>query len=632
MIRHTRLLFLCIVALSAAACGGGSSTSTPSAPPVQAAECDPGDPATADLCGTVYLALTDADGDFLSYGVDVVSLTLETANGRIVETLPRSTRIDFTEYVDLTELFTAATIPPATYVSGSITLDYSNADIHVEKDGTAEDAVVVDASGAPLTTATLDVTLSNRDRLVVTRGRPAFLQLDFDLEASHVIDLEASPVTATSEAFIVAEVTPVDEKTIRVRGPVTDVDVDDLSYTVNIRPFRDTSGEFGLVSVEVTEATEFEVNGDSFTGADGLSALDAEAPGIASVALGVLDLDAREFTASIVLAGSSVPGIDRDAVRGNIIARDGNLLTVRGARVIPRDRQAFFRDTVVVEISDTTRVFKDGDPDGGSTIADLSVGQRVTIRGNADNDTISSSAPEVLFDATAGYVRMHLTSLSGIVNTAAPGEAIIDLQSIDRRRVSIFDFTGTGETDDADPANYEVATSLPGIDATANGKPVVAKGFPTAFGTAPPDFVARTVIDFSGVRSSLGVGWGTDGTTEPFLRLDADGLVLNNTNPDIDQRNVIKQGPVLIDLGELDSGTTVEPVESGRSVYTIKSGDSLRIYTDFADFAGDLALSLDGATAARSMFAYGEYDASANVFTARKLGVFLLEPSSDGGE
>ena len=36
--------------------------------------------------------------------------------------------------------------------------------------------------------------------------------------------------------------------------------------------------------------------------------------------------------------------------------------------------------------------------------------------------------------------------------------------------------------------------------------------------------------------------------------------------------------------------------------------------------------SLNGATRARSMYAYGQFDADDNTFTAAKLGIFLLEP------
>jgi hypothetical protein len=147
-----------------------------------------------------------------------------------------------------------------------------------------------------------------------------------------------------------------------------------------------------------------------------------------------------------------------------------------------------------------------------------------------------------------------------------------------------------------------------------------------AFGVAPPDFAGRTVIDFTEVRSALGIGWGSEGTTAPFLSLGADGLVLDNQNPAIDVRHYIKQGTVLIDLTALESATTIAPPESGRTLYVIKTADSLRQYSDFAEFAADLAASLDGANRARSMYARGQYDVDSNVFTAFKLGVYLLEP------
>ncbi len=135
-----------ITAIMLAACGGGSDTTSATAP-TAALACDPANPATFDQCGTVLIGITDDDGDFLNYTVDVLSLKLETADGRIVETLPRKTRINFSDYVDLTELVTAAAIPPATYVSGVISLQYSDAEIFVEAAGKAKEAVVTDTDG-----------------------------------------------------------------------------------------------------------------------------------------------------------------------------------------------------------------------------------------------------------------------------------------------------------------------------------------------------------------------------------------------------------------------------------------------------------------------------------------------------
>ena len=616
-----------LATLILAACGGGASTSA-NLEPLPAATCDPGNASTFNECGTVLVGFTDADGDFLNYTVDVLSLTLETANGRIVETLPRRTRINFADYVDLTELVTAASIPPATYVSGVLHLEYSDSEVFVEADGMAKEAVVTNMAGKKLVETDLKIVLSNRDQLVIRKGRAALLQLDFDLGASHVVDITPEIATAASEEYIVAEVHPVDEKDIRVRGPLVEVDEANSAYIVAIRPFHDRDGDFGRIKVQVTDDTEFDVNGDVFVGNEGLRALTAAGQGTPTIAQGTLNVAERESTANVVLAGSSVPGIDRDAVVGNVIARDGNFLTVRGATLIPSDRRAHFHDDVIVEIGPETRVARDGHRVGDLGIDAISVGQRVTIRGNQpDTTTTDASAPQVLFDATEGAVRMHVTHLSGLVNAAVPGQTDITLHSIDRRRVGIFNFAGTGPSEDlnADPNNYEVRTDGLNLTSLAAGRPIVVYGFPTAFGMAPPDFSGRTVIDYMDVRSALGVGWGAAGTIAPFLSVGPDGLLLDYQNEDIDKRHHVKQGPILIDLTALDSSTLIVPRETDRKLFSLKSRDSLRLYSDFDDFVADLSTSLDGATTARSMFAYGEYNTDTNIFTASKIGVHLLE-------
>ena len=627
---------LLLTALILAACGGGAST-TANTDPNPTATCDPNDPATFDECGTVLIGFTDADGDFLHYAVDVISLTLETANGRTVEVLPRDTRVNFTDYVDLTELVSAVHVPPAVYVSGTISIDYTNSEVFVEDSGVnsgSREAVVTDLEGVPLTTKDLKIVLSERDRLTVVKRRAAFLQLDFDLEASHEVILPDPATDPLAEArlaeFILAEVQPVDEKNIRVRGPLVEVNEDEMNYVIRVRPFNDRVADFGRFVVNVTDETEFEVDEVMYVGVEGLRAMAAAGAGTPTVAAGTLTTADRAFTANIVLAGSSVPGHDRDAIVGNIIARNGNFLTVRGATIIPRlsaaDRPVHFHDDVVVEVGPNTKVFKDGYRNSDLTIRALSVGQRVTIRGNQPTPTTDALAPQILFDATNGAVRMHVTHLSGIVNTIMPGQTDITLHSIDRRRAGVFDFSGTGMTADldADPDNYEVATGNLTLDALGTGRPIVAWGFPNAFGMAPPDFEGRTVIDYSDVRSALGVGWGANGTDTPFLSIGTDGLLLWNKNPDIDQRHYIKQGPVLIDLTELDSDTVIVPRETGRMLFSLKSQDSLRLYSDWDDFVTDLLNSMPGANA-RSMYAYGKYDVDSNTFTATKLGIYLLE-------
>ena len=319
-------------------------------PPVATPACD------AATCGTLLVGLTDADGDFLSYSVDVVSLSLETANGRTVEALPVRQRVDFAELVDLTELVTAATIPNGAYVGASITLDYANADVSVEVNGAPVAATVVDGTGAALGVVTLDIQLDNANHVVIAPGRPSLLQLDFDLAASHDVDITATPAIAIAQPFVVATIMPVEDKDLRVRGPLVSVDVNASSYVIDLRPFNHPSARLGRFTVHTDATTAFEIDGVEYEGAAGLAQLAGQPAGTRTAAAGVLDLSDRTFTATDVLAGDSVPGPRFDVVRGNVIAREGDTLTVRGGTVIRRDDSVrFLRGDITVLIGPDTR-------------------------------------------------------------------------------------------------------------------------------------------------------------------------------------------------------------------------------------------------------------------------------------
>jgi len=146
--------------------------------------------------GEVIVALTDAEGDFASYTVDVLSLTLTKANGAVVETLPLSTRVDFARYTDLTEFLTAATLPSGVYVKGTMVLDYSAADIWVEDAGGEAVKVdtIIDSNGNPVTQLEVSVQLEDRKQLTIVPGVPAHLTLDFDLQASNSVAFDPAGV------------------------------------------------------------------------------------------------------------------------------------------------------------------------------------------------------------------------------------------------------------------------------------------------------------------------------------------------------------------------------------------------------------------------------------------------------
>ncbi len=624
---------LMLIALALSACGSSAGVSnTVEAPAV--AECNPADPGTAGECGTLIIGLTDADGDFLSYTVDVLSLILEKADGAVIEVLPNATRIDFAQYVDLTEFISVATVPPGIYVAGTIRLDYSNAEIIVEDGDVAKDTIVVGTDGEPLDITEVKIRLADRDQLFINRATTSLLTIDFDLDASHTVDITSTPAIATAEPFIIAELDPVDTKEIRVRGRYMEANEAEMYYVVALRPFYDKVGDFGRMKVFVTIDSDCEINEAEFSGVECLRALEAAGQGTLTVAHGTLNVAERQFTANFVLGGSSVPGNGTDAARGHVIARMDNELVVRGGTVILSGATgSFFRDDVTVTVGPNTKVYKTyrfdrpllAIADRLLDISAISVGQKVTVRGTVTaNDELG-----VHIDATEGAVVLHVTHLNGIVNSIMPGQIDIDLHSLGGRRPGIYNFTCTGGCEpstDADPDNYEVSTGNLLLDAQAAGKPVSAWGFVNEFMGAPPDFEGRSIIDYSDVRSALGVGWGAEGTSSPFLMMDSTRLLLDNQNVDIDQRHFIKQGPVLIDLATLDSDTLIAPRETGRKLFVIKTTDSLQLYANFEDFVIALTDSLVGGSAARSMYARGHYNADTHVFTAYKIFVYILEP------
>jgi hypothetical protein len=598
-----------------AACGGGGSDGQP--PVANPGACD------ATTCGTLLIGMTDADGDFLSYSVDVVSLSLERANGTTVQALPTRQRVDFAELVDLTELVTAATVPNGSYVGAAITLDYATAEVSVEVNGNPVPATVVDGNGQPLGVKTLDIELDNRNHVVIAPGRPALLQLDFDLAASHEVDISVNPAIAVAEPFVVATVMPVEDKELRVRGPLVSVDTNASSYVIDLRPFNHPSARLGRFTVQTTGTTAFEIDGVEYEGAAGLATLAGKPAGTRTAAFGVLDVSDRSFTASDVLAGDSVPGPRFDVVRGNVIARVGDVLTVRGGTLIRRDDSVrFVRGDITVLIGPDTLVTRDG---GGRNLlrpGAISVGQRIVAFGSV---TATPTVDTLTLDATDGRVRMKLTHLTGSVVSAVPGLLTLDLFAIDGRRPSAFDFSGTGVSSDmdADPDAYEVATGALGQNDFLTDSPARAYGFVTPFGFAPPDFVGRTLVDFNGVRAIMAVGWGLEGTAAPFLAMGDAGLVVDNMNPDLGARHHIKIGPVVVDITELDSSPTVAPAAVGPTLFAIRDGDSVQVFRDWAPFVERLAARLGAGDKMRKFFAHGRYERGANTLNANYVAVVV---------
>lgn len=596
--------------LTLAACGGGGDGESAGAgSPVTTSGCNAND------CGTAYISLMDADGDFTSYTVDVVSLTLRKANGSMVDALPVSTRVDFAELVELKELVTAATIPNGAYVEGTIRLDYSNAEILVDVGGMPTPATAVDANGQPLTTVELDIRLDNRNHLVISPGRPALLELDFDLLASNTVDLTTNPVQVTVQPFIVASVDRADSREARVRGPLLSISTAENSYRIDVRPFRHATARLGELTVNTTDTTEFEVDGTTYTGAAGLTAMAALPVGSRTAAFGTLNTNQRRFTAERVHAGTSVEGPQFDVIHGSVIARNGDELTVRGATLVRRNGSVVIAraDTTLV-VGPNTRVTKDGQRNNDLGSGALSVGQRIDAFGTA-----AEANGVVTLDATAGRVRMHMTHLLGTVKSAQPGLLTLDLSAIDRHRPAIYDFSGTGTApaQDADPQNYEIGTGNLNLSQMEVGKAARAFGFVAPFGEAPPDFEGRTVVDFREVQALLVMGYGPDGANAPFLSLDASGIVIDGDDAAIGARHYIAIGPVLLDVMQLASGPRIVPDTGG--LFAIGEPRRVETFSDFGEFTAAIASKLNAGAKVAGLTASGSFDAASGDLVARRV-------------
>ncbi len=583
---------------------------------------DNGDSSDAD--GELVIGLTDAEGDFATYTVDVKSLTLTKASGEVVHTLPLSTRVDFAQYTEMTEFLTVATVSSGLYVQAEMVLDYSDADIQVEDAN--GDAVkvdnIVDADGNPITELTLAVKLEGRNSLRIVPGVPAHLTLDFDLKASNSVAFSPDPIV-TVEPFLLAELDVEKFKTHRLRGPLAGVDVANNTFDVIIRPFhrhmsrRDIVRHFGTITVTATDDTVFEVDGESYLGNAGLTAMDALPRFSATLVRGDIKLNPRRFVAREVYAGSSVPGGSADVVTGNVIARSGDTLTVKGVTLIRAGGSVVFNDNVTVQLSRETIVKRQLDMGADYDIGDISVGQRLRIFGTLTNSMATQ------LEMKAKRVQMRFTTLRGTVVGlgVTPVEPIpvtpfvIDLQAINGRRVSLFDFSGTGTNaaNDADPAVYEIETASLDVSGLDDGAPVKVRGFVTPFGSAPADFTAHSVFDVALMKGVMAIGWEPASGTA-ISSLTADGMRLNLDG--VGRFHHVSRGRVAIDLTELSAPPSIVPRTGGEGLYLINQAGTHQLHTTFGGFADDLNARLSSGALVRHLAASGPFDDATAQMTA----------------
>jgi hypothetical protein len=318
------------------------------------------------------------------------------------------------------------------------------------------------------------------------------------------------------------------------------------------------------------------------------------------------------FQATEVYAGSSVAGGNLDAVKGNVIARSGDLLTVRGATLMRADGSVIFRDTINIQLDAQTVVSKQLSTETHE-IGEISVGQKVMVFGSLDGG-------ESILDA--GHLRM-LTTVLNSTRVGEGSELVVDLMKIDGRPVSIFDFSGTGSSSatDADPQNYEVESGALDLSQIAAGAPLKVAGFVAPFATAPADFTAQSVVDLTEVPAVMTVVYGT-GSANAFSAISADGLTLDLTDAGLFHH--VGRAGVVVDLLALAVEPIIVPYADDDGTFWIEEGFTTQLHTSFANFAADLQARMDAGGLVKSVVSSGDYVDESGVMTSRMVIVKLL--------
>jgi hypothetical protein len=231
-------------------------------------------------------------------------------------------------------------------------------------------------------------------------------------------------------------------------------------------------------------------------------------------------------------------------------------------------------------------------------------------------------------DATAGSVRLDMTPAWGVVTALAAGSMTINLQSLDGLPVSAFNFAGTGTSTamDANPMSYVIDTGPLTQTGLAVKAPARVMGFVTPFGKSPPNFTAQTLVNFSGVPEALVIDWAQRGSAMAFTGLTATSTSLQLDLAGVDKLHFIQIGPQTIDLTSLATAPTITAdATATNEVFAIGHRGKYKTenFNTFAAFITALAADLTPTATVVDLAATGQYDSTANTFTATRLAVLI---------
>ena len=605
------------------------------------------------------LTTTDDAGQFTSYLVTIDSVVMVGALNGEVGAIEVPETVDFTKLTNLSELWATASLPVDTYSQAIITLDYTSAQISVLVNGAPVKVNVVDPTGAAVTTVAVTVNLDPQGGLVL---QPTFatsnalrLAFNFDMTASNKVNMTTSPPTVTVEPYMSVATTAADSKLIRVRGPLINSSTSLSTYTVVVRPFFDEVNSLGIDTIFNDANTIYTYGGLTYVGAPGITALSQASAGSTITAAfctfeptptpqaGVI---AGIFHSVYVVAGSTLEDFFTEGLEGDVIARSGNTLTVRGGTLDANAAEVIQYEDLdsQVLLGPATQVTADGVSTFGTLNSNsIAVGQHITARGlysvNAAGVTVLDSTGS---SVDTGSVRLQSTELFGTLNSTASGSLQLNVQNIENYPVSVYNFAGNGVSAAQDPvaANFTVNTGALTLPAAAPGDPLWVDGYVAPFGTAPPAFTAFSVNAEPAVPATLAVVWTGTGTAAPFATLTPTGLTIDLTNAafgsgqlrigaDTINLTTLSATPNIVPAVAVPAATTGLPLFNPRfSVGAAANPDvatntPITSFITFAAFVTQLNTTFATPTPATQFVARGMYDNTSNTFTASSIDVVL---------
>jgi hypothetical protein len=617
----------------------------------------------AACSGTAVVTMTStaSTDNFLTYQVALVSVQLQSSgSGAGLAVLPASTTVDLATLTNLSEVLGATPISKGNYTSAVITLDYSAAQI-VYDNGSVDGVALtpVGANGKPLGQVKLTVTFDPSDSFSISSKGASQLSLDFNLAASNVVDLANNTVTVTP--LIAASAMPIDSKPVRIRGALASVsnsaaatdtaDTVDTSdteglFTTDVMPFNSIAKGTGALAIVPSDSTNYEINGSASTGSTGLGQLGALNTGTLTVAYGTLvaadqavttttdgitsttatgGSSTVTFSATQILAGSSVQGSGFDRVSGVVMARSGDTLSIEDGTVVANDGTvSFIAGTTTVIMGANTLITAIGPNSVDiNSLQQVSVGSVIDAFGVLDSQASTSA----VLDVSAGRVRLDPVMASGLVvatDAATPDGTTglnLNLAYLGGRAIAPFDFTDSDVV--ANPYVVDT-TNLDLTNSTVNA-PVIATGMTGSFGVTPSDFVATSLLDPTTINAVLAVDWGS-GTASPFTVYNSTAITVDAKNTSIGARHQIQIGAQTIEIVQLTTYPIIEPSQTtSNTVYTI--GHSAKATTEnfntYAAFITQLQTELAGGTLATGMTAVGQYTTASYTLEATSVTVFL---------